>query len=103
MTKITIEVDASGAVQTQAPGMASGTSEAQNTGSSSGSTSSSGANDGTSAGAAPYADASHVGPFPFSQASSSDSAPDPAFDPAGAISAGPAPESLMMMATGGVQ
>lgn len=85
MTKITIEVDGAASVQTQAPvlpaaqiAITTPTTTA-----------------GIDAGGAPYADASHDGPFPFTSAPSV--AQHPSFSPEGAVSAGSAPAHLMMV------
>jgi hypothetical protein len=92
MTKITIEVDGSAAVQTQAPV----TPVAQ------AATTTPAATGGIDAGGAPYADASHVGPFPFTSAPSATQ--HASFSPEGAISAGSAPAHLMMvLPKGGAQ
>jgi hypothetical protein len=91
MTKITIEVDGAAAVQTQAP--VSPAAQAATT---------TPTTAGIDAGGAPYADASHDGPFPFTSAPST--AQHPSFSPEGAISAGSAPAHLMMaLPKGGVQ
>jgi hypothetical protein len=83
--KITIEVDGSGTVQTQTPA-----SPGAQTGATP--TLSSGGND---AGSAPSVDAYHTGPVPNMSSASSSSGLNPAFNPEGAISAGPAPANLM--------
>lgn len=85
MTKITIEVDGAPAVQTQAP-----VSPAVQT-----ATTTPTATASNDAGGAPYADASHDGPFPFTSTPSA--AQHPSFSPEGAISAGSAPAHLMMV------
>ena len=87
-TRITIEVDGTTAVETHAPAAAA---TAPTPGTAAG---------GYDAGSAPGADASHAGPVPFVGAAGTVSAAlNPAFNPEGAISAGPAPEHLM----GGMQ
>lgn len=94
MTKITIEVDGAAAVQTQAPVSPASPVAPSAT------TLPSTAN--INGGGAPYADASHDGPFPFSSAPSA--AQQPSFSPEGAISAGSAPGHLMMdLPKGGAQ
>jgi hypothetical protein len=91
MTKITIEVDGAAAVQTQTPVSPSAQSATTTP-----------TTAGIDAGGAPYADASHDGPFPFTSTPSV--AQHPSFSPEGAISAGSAPAHLMMvLPTGGSQ
>lgn len=90
--RITIEVDGAAAVQTQAPVSPAAQAAATTTPTTA----------GIDAGGAPYADASHDGPFPFTSAPST--AQQPSFSPEGAISAGSAPAHLMMvLPKGGTQ
>jgi hypothetical protein len=88
MTKITIEVDGSPVVSTQSPASSGEQSDSKPA-------SLSDANDG---GSASSADASHIGPV-ANLSSAAASSPSATTSTDGAISAGPAPASLM----GGIQ
>lgn len=94
-TKVTIEVDGEGSIQTQAP--SSGTAAQGQPAAAAAQAPSTPATDaGNNAGSAPGLDASQVGPVPFvGAAGSASAAMNPAFNPEGAISAGPAPAELM--------